>query len=370
LTSTRRLAAAVLLVLATRAGAHPAPFSYLDLAFNATASSGTLVIHDFDVAHELGVPAIEGSEAASRHRGALFDLMSRRLAIEIDGELAELRWLGLVPLTERQSLRLTFEIPKALRARARVRARLFPYDPAHQTFLNVSENGELRQQSILSATDSSVSFFAGGAQGLLALLRIFIGSGIHHILIGPDHVLFLVGLLLLGGSWIRTVAIVTAFTIGHSVTLGLAVLEILRPPGRVVEPLIALTVIVVGVDAVLVLRDRSRGGETGRDVRAPLALVFGLIHGFGFALVLREFGLPTFARGFSLFAFNLGVEIGQIVIVAVALGFGLLLRRALSRVSNSPGGEAIPRLEAAALRAGAIGVILAGTYWFFERTLL
>src|SRR6185295_3608601 len=134
----------------------------------------------------------------------------------------------------------------------------------------------------------------------------------------PDHILFLVGLILLGGSAARLGLIATAFTIGHSITLSLAVLGAVTPPGWIVEPAIALTVIVVGVDNLLV------GGQASpprRDLRAPMAAVFGLIHGFGFASVLRAFGLPPAAVGWSLFGFNAGVEVGQILLVVpIALG--------------------------------------------------
>ena len=83
-------------------------------------------------------------------------------------------------------------------------------------------------------------------------------SGIEHILIGPDHILFLIGLLLLGGTLSRLALIVTSFTIGHSITLSLAALDILSPPARFIEPLIALTIVVVGADNLLVLRARRK----------------------------------------------------------------------------------------------------------------
>jgi len=130
----------------------------------------------------------------------------------------------------------------------------------------------------------------------------------------------------------------------------------LSPPSRVIEPLIALTIIVVGADNLLVLRSQAKTNEKTKDIRAWLAAGFGLIHGFGFAAVLKEFGLPQAALGWSLFAFNVGVEIGQLAIVAVvALALAAFARR-------SPLGAR--RL----VHAGSIGVILAGTYWFVERT--
>jgi hypothetical protein len=203
------------------------------------------------------------------------------------------------------------------------------------------------------------------------VIRTFTLSGIEHILIGPDHILFLIGLLLLGGSFGRLALIVTSFTIGHSITLSLAALDIVSPPSRIIEPLIALTIIVVGADNLLVLRATRKKSEpsvpsaalgssepSAADIRAWLAVAFGLIHGFGFAYVLKEFGLPQAALGWSLFAFNLGVEIGQLLIVVVVAGSLALIRRT---------SRATARWIAV---GGSVAVILAGGYWFIERVFL
>jgi hypothetical protein len=166
-------------------------------------------------------------------------------------------------------------------------------------------------------------------------------------MIGPDHILFLIGLLLLGGTWMSLVRIVTAFTIGHSVTLSLAALNVLTPPASIIEPAIALSIVFVGADNLV------RGD--GRDLRGWVALVFGLVHGFGFANVLREFGLPKEALGWSLFSFNLGVEIGQLAIV-------LLVASGLAAIRRYSEG-----LRYRVAFAGSVVVIAAGAYWFVER---
>jgi hydrogenase/urease accessory protein HupE len=177
----------------------------------------------------------------------------------------------------------------------------------------------------------------------------FIPSGIEHILIGPDHILFLVGLLLLGGSLRRLLVIVTAFTLGHSVTLSLAALNILTPPSWLVEPAIALSIVVIGVDNLM-----QRTGQ-GRDLRAWVAGGFGLVHGFGFASVLREFGLPQEALGWSLFSFNVGVELGQLAIVVVVASLLALIRRRSAAADKW------------IVITGSAVVIAAGAYWFVER---
>jgi len=142
---------------------------------------------------------------------------------------------------------------------------------------------------------------------------------------------------------------VTAFTLAHSLTLSLAVLGVVSPPSRIVEPAIALSIVYVGVDNLLV--------RQGRDLRAWIALAFGLIHGFGFASVLREMELPPRALGLSLVSFNLGVEIGQLLVV-VTVASALAALRARSEVVSR-------RLAF----AGSIGVVGAGSFWFVQRLL-
>ena len=202
-------------------------------------------------------------------------------------------------------------------------------------------------QAILGADQTRYGYFVGSRQGTFAVIQKFVPAGVHHILIGPDHLLFLVGLLLLGGSVRRLLLVITGFTVAHSITLALAVLNVVTLPGRLVEPIIALSIVYVGVDNLMV-----RGG---RDVRVWIALVFGLIHGFGFASVLREMGLPSGALGWSLFSFNLGVEIGQIA-VAVVVASALMALRARSDVAGR-------RLAF----AGSVVVMAAGTFWFVQR---
>ena len=274
-------------------------------------------------------------------------------------------WSAAEVLPERQSVRLRAHAdlgrPPGV---IDVSAKLFPYDEAHQTFLNFYDDGELTSQAILGADQTRNEYFVGSRQGTLAVIRKFVPEGVHHILIGidqpdraldlpcwvligPDHLLFLVGLLLLGGSVRRLLTVITGFTVAHSITLALAVLNIVTPPGRLVEPIIALSIVYVGVDNLMV-----RGG---RDMRVWIALVFGLIHGFGFASVLQEMGLPSGALGWSLFSFNLGVEIGQVT-VALVVALALMALRARSDVAGR-------RLAV----AGSIVVMAAGTFWFIQR---
>jgi hydrogenase/urease accessory protein HupE len=341
--------ALMLLVGATSAGAHPAPFSYLDVVFRDGGIEGTLVVHVIDIAHDLDIEPFEqllNNDIVDRERTRIADLIGPRIMMRTSRRLA-FEWLSLELLLEEQAVRLKYRIPDERPGALTIDTNLFPYDPNHQTFINIYEEGQLRQQLIFNASTDEHTYYLGTTQGALAVMRTFIPSGIHHIMIGPDHILFLVGLLLLGGTWMALVRIVTAFTVGHSITLSLAALNIVTPPATLIEPAIALSIVFVGADNLV-------RGE-GRDLRAWVALVFGLVHGFGFANVLREFGLPAEALGWSLFSFNVGVEIGQLAIVLVVATALAAIRR---------------RSHTLAYRvafAGSVVVIAAGTYWFVQR---
>jgi hydrogenase/urease accessory protein HupE len=342
-------AAAALLLTASSASAHPAPFSYLDVVFRNGGIDGTLVVHIIDVAHDLGIEPVErllDDRLVQSERARIGELLQPRILMRSNRRLT-LGWESIELLKEDTALRLKFRIPNETPGALAIDTNLFPYDPVHQTFVNVYEEGELRQQVIFNAGSEERTYYLGTTQGAVEVMKTFIPSGIHHIMIGPDHILFLIGLLLLGGTWLALVRIVTAFTIGHSITLSLAALNVVTPPVSVIEPAIALSIVFVGADNLV------RGD--GRDLRGWVALVFGLVHGFGFANVLREFGLPREALGWSLFSFNVGVEIGQLAIVLlVASGLA-----AIRRYST--------QLRYRVAFAGSVVVIVAGTYWFVER---
>ncbi len=360
-TTIRTVVAALCLLAASDVLAHPAPFSYLDLHLDAGGVSGTLVVHDLDAAHDLEIASTDtllDATVASRYRDALVALLTPRLVLTFDGRPVTVTWGALDVVPDRQSLRLAFTVSGGRPARVGIRAFVFPYDPLHQTFVNIYEETALKHQAILDATRQTADYYSGTVQGRMSVVRTFVLSGIEHILIGPDHILFLVGLLLLGGSLKRLALIVTSFTIGHSITLSLAALDILSPSSRFIEPLIALTIVVVGADNILVLRSPADRAREATDIRAWLAAGFGLIHGFGFAYVLKEFGLPQAALGWSLFAFNLGVEFGQLLIVGVVATALLMVRRQSAAAAHW------------VAMAGSVAVILAGLYWFVERVFL
>jgi hydrogenase/urease accessory protein HupE len=332
--------------------AHPAPFSYLDTYVTPDGLTGRLVLHDLDLAYELTIePPSQLADPVfvQRQAAAIAALLRPRLTFFKDGQPIPWTLTAVRPIEGQDAVEVLWRAPaNGTTGKLTIGAHLFPYDPTHQTFINVYEGDALMRQEVLSRERMSVDFFTGTRQGLLAVFTTFTASGIHHIAIGPDHILFIIGLLLLGGSLTRLLAIVTAFTLGHSVTLALATLQIVDPPARIIEPAIALSIVYVGADNLLT-------GTKGRDVRAWVALMFGLVHGFGFASVLRETGLPNRALGMSLFSFNLGVEIGQaIIVVIVATALSIVRRR-----------DAVLARRIATV--GSVAVMMAGAFWFIQR---
>lgn len=164
----------------------------------------------------------------------------------------------------------------------------------------------------------------------LDVFQGYLDLGLEHILTGFDHLLFVLGLLLLVRIPRRLFWTISAFTLGHSVTLSLAVLGWIRVPHQPIEILIAASIFVVAVELV---RQRDTGREIPWFQRTWLmALLFGFLHGLGFAGALAEVGLPDGEIPWALFSFNLGIELGQLIFVAVVLSLGLLMRRVLNRV--------------------------------------
>ena len=191
-------------------------------------------------------------------------------------------------------------------------------DPLHRVLCKV-EHGEQVSQLILDLEHprQPLDIFAGAGGRWLQLGR-FLGLGVEHIFTGYDHVAFLLGLIVLGGSLRHLIGIVSSFTIAHSFTLCLATLGWVQLPDRFVESAIALSICYIAVENV-VSKEVS--------ARWVISFFFGLIHGFGFANLLREMQLPPAGLMTSLLSFNLGVEVGQIIILLLAFPLILYITR-------------------------------------------
>jgi len=368
--SARGLAlACALLTAAPRAHAHDVSYAHVELRFAATRLVGSVTVHPDDAAMTLEVPLPEWfrrQDFLDRAGPALADSLRRRLVLEADGRAIAWKFLGARPDPEGRGVQLAIAASLARPpAMVEVDGPVFPMVPNHETFVSVYRDGVLLRQDVLTVEHPVLRVYGSGPAGVAAVLRTFVPAGIHHIAIGPDHILFVLGLLLLGGGLARLLKIITSFTVAHSITLALASLGLVRLPSRLVEPLIALSIVFVALET---LRARHRAktprdgasSSSGRvhDRRAPLAFGFGLVHGFGFASVLAGFGLPREALGWSLAGFNFGVEIGQAVIVMlVAPPLAWLALRS-------------PLAHARLVRVLAVLIAAAGGFWFVQRLLV
>lgn len=196
------------------------------------------------------------------------------------------------------------------------------------------------------------SLFLEATPSTWSLAGTYFILGVEHILLGIDHLLFVLALLMLVKGGRRLIGTITAFTVAHSMTLAAATLGWVNVPGAPVEAVIAMSIVFVAAEIV-----RGQRGNEGVTARAPwiVALVFGLLHGFGFAGALQEVGLPGHAIPLALFLFNVGVEIGQLLFVASVLVLLVFARRPLART---------PRW-AALVPAYAIGA--AAMFWTLQR---
>ena len=226
-------------------------------------------------------------------------------------------------------------------------------DPQHRGLLNFVEAG--RSRSVVFSAEHPQWVIGGDAAGPLRQFATYIDEGVWHIWLGFDHILFLVSLLLPAvlvlreGAWkpaesfraafVAVAKVVTAFTVAHSITLSIAALGIVSLPSRWVESAIALSVVLAALNNLFPLVANGRW---------IAAFGFGLLHGFGFASALSDLGLPTGSLALSLAGFNVGVELGQLAIVAAFLPFAFWLRGtwAYRRVVLLGGSAAIAAMAA------------------------
>ena len=355
----RVFSACVLLALLTLAGAaqaHKPSDSYLTLSVDSSGVNGRwdIALRDLDFALTLdadGDGAVTWGEVSQRHND-IAAYAAARLKVSADGAPCTLQFSAqrvdehtdgaytVLPLRAECGKALTSSAIKTLALHYTLFADL---DPQHRGLLNLAAQGQTRT-AILGPHAAQQSFTlaeTGALQQFVAYLR----EGVWHIWIGFDHILFLISLLLPAvGLWVLqprsaphrsatrrwqpvphfavafwdVLRIVTAFTLAHSITLSLAVLGLVTLPSRLVESAIAASVVLAALNNIWPL-------VRGR--RWVVAFLFGLVHGFGFASVLADLGLPQGALALALVGFNVGVELGQLAIVLVFLPLAFALRR-------------------------------------------
>lgn len=218
---------------------------------------------------------------------------------------------------------------------------LFGRAADERRYLIRARDGDRVEAGLLEPARPAHVFFRGAA----ALFAAFVGVGMEHILLGYDHLLFLLTILIGAAGWRRWIAIVTAFTVAHSITLTLGALGLVRVAAAIVEPGIALSI--AGVAALNLF-----GPAAAPRARIGIVFACGLLHGLGFAGVLTGMGLGAANRVATLAGFNLGVELGQLLFLSLLLGAGVLLARAGQRRVAA----ALPRMASAL--ALALGLIL------------
>jgi hydrogenase/urease accessory protein HupE len=192
------------------------------------------------------------------------------------------------------------------------------------------------------------------SHGPLGVAGAYLAHGVRHILLGFDHLLFVLALVLIVPSRRVLLATITAFTLAHSITLALATLGVVHVPGPPVEAAIALSILLLAQEIL-----RLRQGRPGLTAKWPwlVAFCFGLLHGFGFASALGAVGLPQGDVPLALFAFNVGVELGQLAFLVAILAVVALARRI--QVSDGIRRRAMP--------AGAYAIGTLAAFWFFQR---
>lgn len=242
----------------------------------------------------------------------VFDYLQDRVAVAVDGEAVDLvRGSAGLNVDGQGNLFLELEFratlsepPSTLDLEIRFLDR---FSPGHRNLSKVRVYGSPPQPAVFSR-DQTHRRFVLRDPSLFERVFDFAELGVEHIFLGYDHIMFLLALIVVGGRMRSLVKIVTAFTVAHSITLILAAQEIVTLPDRLVESGIALSIAYVAAENFWL----KTAGH-----RWMLTFFFGLVHGFGFANALRELGLPDRGLIASLLAFNVGVEIGQVVIVSL-----------------------------------------------------
>jgi len=357
----REILGGILLLLCAgpvaRAHAHDPGLSSVAVTIQPERCDATLLFSKVDAA--ILLRSLAGSDEtgnAKQIAAGLQPFAADSLALELDGNVVAAK-AAHASADDSGNVQLCLSYSRGASASLSVRSKwLALLPPGHREFFSVQEpDGKPLASRLLSLNADSAALGLGGQPknsetGRKSSFAGFLAMGVTHIWTGYDHLLFLFGLLAVT-SRLRTVfKIITCFTVAHSITLAMAALNLVAIPSRVVEPLIAASIVFVGLENFL------RNGEPKG--RWLLTFAFGLIHGFGFASALRETGVGEHSGGVALplVSFNLGIELGQIAIAALVLPLIWKLRNQ-------------PRLVRRWIPLTSTVVGALGTYWFIQRVV-
>ena len=345
----RAFLALLLLLTSLPAWAHPLDESRSDITVAGSSLDWRLSVHSVFLSNldSNGNGIVEPAEIDA-NAPVLQGYFARRLLVNADGDLCRpvITGINAPPGLPRALITLEYRCPAPI-TKLRIEMHLFDGVAANWVSLaRLTWGRDVKEFSAFREGAGSWKVTGAPSTGLLAqfVLRSFLALGVEHIFTGYDHLLFLVGLLLLGRPRLVLFKIVTAFTVAHSITLILAALGVVHVSSHLVEPAIALSIAYVGAENFFL---------KSTDRRWIIAFAFGLIYGFGFASILREMGLPQRGLVLSLLSFNGGVELGQMAVVAVALPATLLIRR--------------QSWQRYVVNAASLAIAGMGIYWFVER---
>jgi HupE / UreJ protein len=351
------------------AGAHQAGLSQGHYQIDGATIVGRLVFANAELAAAIAALDADGDGALSANeiakgRAVVAREIVAKVAITGDDQPCPVTLVS-VALAEQDGVGVAISAACSARPRRLVVhcGFLDVLPAAHRHIAVVTAGGEHpSHESLAVAGSMDVTVDVATAEGASSF-RALLSLGVEHILTGYDHLVFLFGLIVMGGRTRSLVMALTAFTVAHSISLAVAVLGVWAPPRSFVEPAIALSIAYVGVENLLRARRNARETKTpgtqARDEargRWRITLPFGLVHGFGFAGALAEIGLPRASVPGALLAFNLGVELGQIAVLAAVLPLLTWARR--WRVVREPG-----------TKAANVAIVAAGVVWFVLRVV-
>jgi hypothetical protein len=310
-------------------------FSSVDARINGPVIEISVVAQAFDLAHELDIDPPErlvDLPFLVQQQSAISRLVESELDVSVDGEaLTPGTWSLPAVAPEQQLIRIRARYDARRQpGRITIASRLFAYDTAHQTLVNIYEADTLETQQILDAGRVRFEYFTGTRAGFRALAGRFSLAGVQRALSGYLALLFLLALVLLDGSPREILLIIGAFTLSYSLGLWAGALNWIALPLVLIAPGVALSVVYAGVDNVLV---RGR-----RDVRVWIALGFGWAHGFDFATALNAIDRPVQRFGWAAASFNVGIEAGVLLAAGAAAALlsmsGALARRRIATAAS------------------------------------